>query len=81
MYRSKLGKSYLPPRYSISEGRLAYNKEWDETAELQSDSEEECYDLSLTALYKYVLYLADLSRKLAFTTPKYVAHIGFHTGS
>ena len=36
----------LPPGYSISEGRLAYNEEWDwdETAELQSDSEEEWYD-------------------------------------
>ena len=30
--------------YSISEGRLAYNEKWDETAELQSDSEEEWYD-------------------------------------
>ncbi len=34
----------LPPGYSISEGRLAYNEEWDETTELQSDSEEEWYD-------------------------------------
>ncbi len=31
----------LPPEYSACEGRLAYNEEWDETAELQSDSEEE----------------------------------------
>lgn len=28
-------------RYSISEGRLAYNEEWDETAEVQTDSEVE----------------------------------------
>ncbi len=34
----------LPPGYSISEGRFAYNEEWHETAELQSDSEEEWYD-------------------------------------
>ena len=34
----------LPPGYSISEGRLVYNEEWDETAELQSDPEEEWYD-------------------------------------
>ena len=31
----------LPPGYSISEGRLPYNEEWDEIVELQSDSEEE----------------------------------------
>ena len=31
----------LPPRYSISEGQLPYNEEWDEIVELQSDSEEE----------------------------------------
>ena len=24
----------LPPGYSVCEGRLAYNEEWDETAEL-----------------------------------------------
>lgn len=24
----------LPPEYSVSEGRLAYNEEWDKTAEL-----------------------------------------------
>ncbi len=34
----------LPPGYSISEGRFAYNEEWDETAELQSDSEEKWSD-------------------------------------
>ena len=34
----------LPPGYSISEGRLAYNEEWDESVELQSASEEEWYD-------------------------------------
>lgn len=28
----------LPPGYSVSEGRLAFNEKWDETAELQSDS-------------------------------------------
>ena len=33
-----------PLGYSISEGRLAYNEEWDETAELQSVSEEESND-------------------------------------
>ena len=31
----------LPPGYSASEGRLAYIEEWDETAELHSDSEVE----------------------------------------
>ena len=31
----------LPPGYSISKGQLAYNEEWDETAELQSDSDDE----------------------------------------
>ena len=35
---------FLPPGYSIFEGRLAYNEEWDETAELQSDSKEESTD-------------------------------------
>lgn len=35
----------LPSGYSISEGKLAYNEEWDETAELQSDSEVESNDL------------------------------------
>lgn len=30
----------LPSGYSVSEGRLAYNEEWDKTAELHSDSEE-----------------------------------------
>ena len=30
----------LPSGYSVSEGWLAYNGEWDKTAELQSDSEE-----------------------------------------
>ena len=35
----------LPPGYSISEGRLAYNEEWDETAEMQSDLEVEDSDL------------------------------------
>ena len=34
----------LPPGYSISEGRLAYNEEWNEIVDLQSDSEEEWYD-------------------------------------
>ena len=34
----------LPSGYSISGGRLAYNEEWDETAELQSDSEVESND-------------------------------------
>ena len=31
----------LPSGYSISQGRLTNNEEWDETAELQSDSELE----------------------------------------
>lgn len=31
----------LPPGYSISGGRLVYNEEWDETAEVQSNSEVE----------------------------------------
>ena len=30
----------LPPGYSVCEGRFAYNEEWDETAELQSDSKD-----------------------------------------
>ena len=34
----------LPPGYSVCEGQLTYNEKWDETAELQSDSEEEWYD-------------------------------------
>ena len=34
----------LPPGHPISEGRLAYNEEWNESVELQSDSEEEWYD-------------------------------------
>ena len=35
----------LLPGYSISEGRLAYDEKWDETAEVQSDSEVEDSDL------------------------------------
>ena len=34
----------LPLGYSIVEGRLSYNEDWDETAELQSESEEESSD-------------------------------------
>ena len=35
----------LPSGYLVSEGRLAYNEEWDKTAELQSESEEESDNL------------------------------------
>ena len=35
----------LPPGYPISGGRLVYNEEWDETAEVQSNSEVEDDDL------------------------------------
>ena len=35
----------LLPGYSVCEGRLAYNEEGDETAELQSDSKEERNDI------------------------------------
>ncbi len=35
----------LSPGYLVSEGRLASNKKWDKTAELQSESEEESDNL------------------------------------
>ncbi len=35
----------LPSEYLVSEERLTYNEEWDKTAELQSESEEESDNL------------------------------------
>ena len=57
--------------HSISEGRLADNEKWDETTELQSDSEEECYDFSLTISYNNVP--SRFEQKIGFYDPQ-VAH-------
>ena len=49
----------LPPGYSISEGKLAYNEEWDKIAEVQSDSEVEDSDLLLMVLYIILLMMVE----------------------
>lgn len=42
----------LPPGYAVSEGRLAYNEEWDKTVDVQSDSEVEDSDLQVILIVK-----------------------------
>lgn len=49
---------------TVSEGRIAYNEEWDGTAELRSDTEVERNFCSLLPLDP--MYLAILEEQLAF---------------